>query len=351
VITSPKVNPPIGQLLKFWKLKRDRQGDLVFLPDAHPMRNRDGFGAVYCDSLLKYLNILDIAYCRALNKSEFELVHLLLRIRGMETAGWDPFESTKATVRAVRRTLKALDDLEAERTLQLWIYGHIVEASELYDTLMNLADIVEGGRYSPFRFPPSEGGRPQSPGEKIRQIEARAQEADLPDLACPLRDIWDRTLRNAIFHSDYALKGNDITIRNPMRVYTHEQIMTYLNRALAFHDALISLDTIYRGSFNKPRLIPVHPGFAQWPGEKAWVMVREDYGAMGLRDAWSADELKEGKIPWCMGRFFPTESEGPLWEKKTLWFPKNPAPRGFIGKLAQAHQRQAKKKPGKKRKP
>jgi hypothetical protein len=328
-------------VLKRWKLKRDRAGDLAFLPDAHPMKNRDGFGAVYCDSLLAYLNIIDTAYCRALNKSEFELVSLLIRIHGMETAGWDPFESTKATVRAVRRTLKPLEDFEAERTLQLWLYGHIIEASEHYDTLMNLADIVDGGRYNSYRFPPKKG-RALSPSEKIAQIEERALKAGLPELTRPLRDIWDRTLRNALFHSDYALKGNEVTVRNPMRVYSHEQIMTYLNRALAFHDALVSIDSIYRRSFNKARLIPVHPGFAKWPGEKAWVMVREDYGAIGLRDALTPAELREGGIPWSWGRFLPTEAEG-LMQLKTVWFPKNPVKKGFVEKMAQAQKKMQKK--------
>jgi hypothetical protein len=312
----------IAHVLKKWKLKRNAEGDLAFLPDAAPMKDRSGFKALYCDSLLSYLNILDRTYCRALNISEFELVSSLIRMRGVEGPGWDPFESTKLTVRSVRHAISSVDSFEAERTLQLWLYGHIVEASEHYVILMNLARIVQGQRYNSYCFPPKKGGRPQGQGEKIAQIEKAAQEAELCDLAIPLRQIWDRTLRNAIFHSDYAIHGWEITVRNPQRVFSHDQIMTYLNRALAFHDAVVCMDSIYRASFDRPRLIAVHPEFAKWPDEKAWVIVREDYGAIGLRDALTPTERREGKIPWNWGRFLKSELDEMMKQKDIVWFPK-----------------------------
>src|SRR5436189_967556 len=70
------------------------------------------------------------------------------------------------------------------------------------------------------------------------------------------------------------------------------------------------------------RVIPVHPEFAKWPEEKAWVIVREDHGAIGLRDALDAAELKEGKIPWSFGRFRKTELDQMMTEKRVVWFPK-----------------------------
>jgi hypothetical protein len=85
--------------------------------------------------------------------------------------------------------------------------------------------------------------------------------------------------------------------------------MGYINRSLAFHDALSTLDTVYREYFDEPKLIPVHPEFAKWPGEKAWVMVREGYGAIGLCDALSSEQLKAGYVP-CFGKFL--EHELPL---------------------------------------
>src|SRR5436189_5740395 len=70
------------------------------------------------------------------------------------------------------------------------------------------------------------------------------------------------------------------------------------------------------------RVIPVHPEFAKWPDEKAWVIVREDYGAIGLRDALTATELREGKIPWSWGRFLKSELGQMMQQKDIVWFPK-----------------------------
>jgi hypothetical protein len=105
--------------------------------------------------------------------------------------------------------------------------------------------------------------------------------------------------------------------------------MTYINQALAFHDALVAIEAIYRRSFREPRLIPVHPGFAKWPDEKAWVMVREDYGAMGLRDALDPAEYSEEKIriPWHWGRFYEWELDHSM-QARTVWFPKQQAKEG-----------------------
>lgn len=258
----------IAHVLQKWQLERDADGNLAFLSDAAPLKDRAGFKALYCDALLCYLNILDAAYCRVLNISEFELVSSLIRMRGVEGPGWDPFESTKQTVRSVRQAISSVPTFEAERTLQLWLYGHIVEASEHYEILMNLAHMILGERYNSYRFPPKKGGRPQGVGEKIAQIEKAAHGAALPNLALPLREIWDRNLRNAIFHSDYAIHGWEITVRNPQRVFSHEEIMTYLNRALAFHDAVVCIESIYRASFDEPRMIAVHPDLRNGPARK-----------------------------------------------------------------------------------
>jgi hypothetical protein len=98
--------------------------------------------------------------------------------------------------------------------------------------------------------------------------------------------------------------------------------MGYINRALAFFDSLVAVDAIYRKSFDKPRIIPVHPEFAKWPEEKAWVIVREDYGAIGLLDALDAAERKEGRIPWSFGRFRKPELDQMMAGKRVVWFPK-----------------------------
>jgi hypothetical protein len=298
---------------------RREDGKLIFAPEAKA--DRTGVKAIYCDSVIKYVNAFEPAFRRALETSEFEFVSLLIRVRGLEDPGWDPYESTKATVKYVREAIASTKTFEAERTLQLWIYGDIVEASEPYEILMNLTRVILGERYHGYCFPPRPNRGPQSPGEKIRQIEEAAVTASVPNLVLPLKEVWDRDLRNAIFHSDYSLHGDEVRLRNPYRVYPHETVMQLINKALAFHDVLSVLENAYRAHFESPKLIPVHPGFAKWPGEKAWVMVRKGTGAIGLHDALNEQERREGRIPWHFGRYLKSEIEVLSADGKAIFFP------------------------------
>ena len=76
-------------------LERNAAGELKFAAEMAAKIDCTGFKAVYRDSLVCYLNIFDRAYCRALNRSEFELVSLLIRFHSIEDAGWDPFEDLR----------------------------------------------------------------------------------------------------------------------------------------------------------------------------------------------------------------------------------------------------------------
>ena len=70
-------------------------------------------------------------------------------------------------------------------------------------------------------------GRPQTPGGKIKQLEEAAIAAWLPDVVTPMREVWDRELRNAIFHSDYSLHGGEVRFKKDNRytAYSDEQIL------------------------------------------------------------------------------------------------------------------------------
>jgi hypothetical protein len=37
--------------------------------------------------------------------------------------------------------------------------------------------------------------------------------------------------------------------------------------------------------YTTPKLIPIHPSFTRRPDDKAWVIIRENYGVVGLKDA------------------------------------------------------------------
>jgi hypothetical protein len=198
-------------------------------------------------------------------------------------------------------------EIEAARHLELWVYGHIVEASEPYELLANLVDVANGGRFKFDRFPPHPNGRPKSPGEKIQQLREMAVAAGMPGVASPLQEIWNREFRNAIFHADYSFYGNELRTVRPLKIYTHDEHMAILNRALAYHEALSHLYKIHIASYHEPEVIPVHPEFSQNPEERAVVIVREGYGATGMKDAWTREQIAAGYITFRIGRFTPDE--------------------------------------------
>ena len=80
-----------------------------------------------------------------------------------------------------------------------------------------------------------------------------------------------------------------------------------VNRALAYHDALSMLFRTNIQTYTESRVIPIHPDFSPDPEERAVVIVRDGYGAVGLKDNWTASQILAGKIPSLMGRFTAQE--------------------------------------------
>jgi len=259
--------------------------------------------------LVEYMNRLDPAFSRARERSPFQFILSLLRVRSLQDAGWDPYETTQHGIPLLleAQNLLTKDHSAAARHLALWIYGHILEASEPYELLANLIDVSTGGRFRAQRFPPHRKGRPQSPGEKISVLDRMADEAGMPQVTIPLRDAWDRELRNAIFHADYAFSGSDVRLASPTRSVSQEELSNRFDSAVGYHHALAGLFEFHVRSFEQPCVIPAD-GFSPGP-ENARVVVREGYGVVGLKHAWTREQLAGGRIPWLVGRFRPGEAE------------------------------------------
>lgn len=193
-------------------------------------------------------------------------------------------------------------DHEAAAHLRLWIYGHIVEASEPYELLANLLDVTSGSAFRVAQFP-DQHGRPQSPGAKLTSIEQRAVKLGYSEVAEPLRARWDRDLRNAIFHRDYALHSGEVRLPSGRSVRTREQMNQLVTAANASHDALVVIRGYYIQSYTEPRDIPVGQ-FSDNPNERARIVVRERHGLVGVR---SIPTGASGQIPWRVTRAHPDE--------------------------------------------
>src|ERR1043166_4099617 len=276
-------------------------------PDEKPL------SPAYSERLLRYLDALDPAFERAYDRCEFEFIMCLLRVRGASGPGWDPFSTTSEGLTLMTRLHETIEDMHTARHLELWIYGHLVEASEPYEILSNLIDIANGGRWMVNRFPRVGGnqrrpGRPQNPGRKIRQISEQAISAGMPGVSAPLLEMWDAELRNAAFHADYALYGTEVRIFEPFaRSYSGDDVLRLVNSAHAFHAAMSLQLKFSVGQYPEPKVIRPHPDFSGDPDERAVVIVREGYGVVGMKDGWTDTELSAGRIPFQIGTFFPAE--------------------------------------------
>jgi hypothetical protein len=110
-----------------------------------------------------------------------------------------------------------------------------------------------------------------SPGVKIDRLGRAAKAVGMSDVVTPMQEIWDRDLRNAIFHADYSIYGGEVRFKKNgiPSAYAHDQIMTLVNRALAYFMALRWLRSHHIGSYTEPKEIPVHPLNAAVPNERA----------------------------------------------------------------------------------
>jgi hypothetical protein len=282
-----------------WTVEFD-EADRETIERSHPS---------YFEALPRYLTALEPAFKHAKEASEFNLLLSIFAVRGMQDAGWDPYETTVRAIGAIRGIHQREIDGEASRHLGLWLYGHIMEASEPYEFLGNLIDVAVGGRFRIVRFPPRQGGAPPSPQIKIERLEEQATAAGMPEVVTPMKEAWNREFRNAIFHADYSLHGSEVRTIRPLRSYAHDTVMMLVNRALAYHETMSILRKLYIESYTEPVMIPCDPKFSHDLQEKAVVIVREGYGAAGLKDGWTEKELSQGRIPYRMGRFSREEMQ------------------------------------------
>jgi len=287
----------------------------------------------YLSTLKRYLQCMTPAFTGAHERCEFEFILALLRVRGIQDAGWDPFETTLRAIPAMTVVHESMTDLEAARHLHLWIYGHILEASEPYELLANMIAISQGGRWFAQRFPPvpGKGNRPPrelSPGEKIVSMERVASAASMPQVATPLREIWDRELRNAVFHADYVLHGSEVRILRPHpKKYSNERVMELVNGAHAYHTAIKILYRAHVGMYTESNVIPVHPEFSPDPDDRAVILVREGHGVIGMRDAWTAEEIAAGRVTHLIGNFRAEELTTLHRDRTVTVFPAETPPK------------------------
>ena len=88
--------------------------------------------------------------------------------------------------------------------------------------------------------------------------------------------------RNAIFHSNYAIFGDNIRLLAAHRTFPVAKIIARANRAIAAFEALVHVENYHRLQYTKPRIIQAPQYFAHETGTTATVIVREGFGPVGI---------------------------------------------------------------------
>jgi hypothetical protein len=185
---------------------------------------------------------------------EFELACTLLRVRGMEDAGWDPFVETHLLVQDLTTLISAPLQGHTQIRLGLLLYSHLTEVGAIYEMLANLANVIAGERYSidPFipHYPRNRKGDVQflSTPRKVGVLKEMFAEVDRADIVELLDWYFNPAIRNSFAHADYTLHQDKFRSRSERfevdGIITSElplqALVEVFNRALAFFEAFVT---------------------------------------------------------------------------------------------------------------
>jgi len=134
----------------------------------------------------------------------------------------------------------------------------------------------------------------------------------MEDCIFPFYETFDKELRNAIFHADFTVYKGEVRINSEnsyKKMYTMEEMLEIINKMFAFLVAFENIILYYKQSYESPKIIdtPSEAGFDD--NEKAVTILRSGEGLIGLKDTFTNEEVKNGKIPWHFGKFRKYEVE------------------------------------------
>lgn len=202
-------------------------------------------------------------------KDEFEFGSTLLRVRGMEDAGWDPFEETHQLVEDLMTLVGAPLLPHTKVRLGLLLYSHLTEVGAIHDMLATLTRVVAGERYviDPFldHYPRNRRGEPQflSTSGKVRALREMLGSVNHNAVVETLDWFFHASVRNTFAHADYTLHDDQFRSRSewfersgvrssqlPLDV-----VADIVNRAPAFYDAFMREYDQQRSSYRTNKIV------------------------------------------------------------------------------------------------
>lgn len=201
--------------------------------------------------------IIQSLFERAKAEDEFEYACTLLRIRGVESAGWDTLEETDQLFQDLTGLMNSPLRGDTRVRLALLLYSHLTEVDAIYLMLANLLRVIKGERYSvdPFghlylpKGKPRMDQRPPSAKSVVNYLIKSATEQKEADLAELLNWFFHDNVRNAFFHSDYTIHQDEFRSREAWfqqkdGTYSPSlklvELMELVNRGLLFYQVFMA---------------------------------------------------------------------------------------------------------------
>jgi hypothetical protein len=243
--------------------------------------------------------IFDELFHKARDRDEFEYASALLRIRGMEDAGWDPLEETGALFNDIGTLLEAPLNDYARVRLGLLLYSHLTEVDAIYEILANMIEVTAGDRcvIAPFHDLYTPAGRPRyeqyPPSAKrvVTRLKEKAAARGHDEVTELLNWFFNDGVRNAFFHSDYILYRDEFRSRegafvddNGVRRGSMKivDVAELINRSMFFYQSFMEVYEEHRLSYREDKQVRgrIGPGGAM---EEITLLADKDHGLYGFR--------------------------------------------------------------------
>lgn len=173
-------------------------------------------------------SVLSALFESAHKAGSVDFVYTLLRVGGLEMAGWDSFEESRAAFNDYNWLLGQARGrgLTSARRVGLLMYCQAIEMDFVHNVLVNLLRCTAEASYAPA--PLRHLGRrkknpkglevfagyvPPSAKQKFMAIKQLAARVHFPALVGAIDKFFDDRVRNAFFHSDYTLTNEYFRFR------------------------------------------------------------------------------------------------------------------------------------------
>lgn len=240
---------------------------------------------------LRYRAILNPLFIGG-NCDPVEYAASLLRMGGLEDAGWDTLLESEQTLQDLTNLMgselppaKFCNPDHTRLRLRLLAYAHLVEMDAPYEIIANLCRVKAGQDCTILPFhdhskintrptPLKPGKKPKRaspihPAMKIDKIKALSKAAGVPEVGEVFSEFYFPVIRNSINHSDYIIHGAEFRLRkshfptdDPQPVLSQvipiRRLELIIDKAFSFYNAFFGLERAARQWFStmKGKAIP-----------------------------------------------------------------------------------------------